>query len=61
MTSTPKPYDLLWPVGRRREIQRSGGKGTTGKVDELNPPNGEHFEFLIFFFHFLSLRGFGRA
>ena len=29
-----EPYDLLWPVGRKREARRTG-KGTAGTVEEV--------------------------
>lgn len=32
--SPSQPYDLLWPVGRRREVHRTG-KGIAGKVEEV--------------------------
>jgi hypothetical protein len=33
--SPARPYDLLWPVGRRKEIQKSGGQSNLAKVVEL--------------------------
>lgn len=33
--SPPRPYDLLWPVGRRREISRTGGRGSQAQIVEI--------------------------